>query len=228
MSTAYCTRDKRDVRESVEAEGVSVERLLDASEWLEAELLEGVAKRQLFGERHSSYHFTKSLAEGVFAADHAPLPLAIVRPSIIGAAWREPTPGWVDNYNGLSGFLVAAGKGVLRTLHARPDAVCDVIPVDFVVNTCLASAAAVAVRRPADAPLVVNCVSGQTNPITWRQIRDFSAPLLLRWPSSELFRFPGVSLHSSAFLHYCHLLAEHRIPAAFVDLLFRACGLQPM
>ncbi|CAG2182121.1 unnamed protein product, partial [Oppiella nova] len=67
VSTAYCTRDKRDVRESVEAEGVSVERLLDASEWLEAELLEGVAKRQLFGERHSSYHFTKSLAEGVFA-----------------------------------------------------------------------------------------------------------------------------------------------------------------
>ena len=32
---------------------------------------------------------------------HEKIPCAIVRPSIVGATWREPFPGWIDNFNGI-------------------------------------------------------------------------------------------------------------------------------
>ena len=45
------------------------------------------------------------------------LPLAIFRPSIMGASWEEPAPGWIDNFNGPSGIFIAVGKGVLRIME---------------------------------------------------------------------------------------------------------------
>lgn len=148
--------------------------------------------------RPCSYHFTKSLAEHLIAQEASrgfyyynqdcndqfvdqpelsnnrqwrPFPAAIVRPSIICAAWKEPFPGWIDNYNGISGFLVVNGNGVLRSMHVIKEYLSDVIPVDVVINTCITSAWYVAVKQnkcnliqPTKADmnnvLVVNCVSG--------------------------------------------------------------------
>lgn len=110
----------------------------------------------LYRGRPSSYHYTKALAENLVAQEVAnghyrldaasgrvkrvPLPAAIVRPSIITAAWKDPFPGWVDNYYGTSGFMIVSGKGVLRTMHCNGKYKVDLIPVDIVINTCLASA----------------------------------------------------------------------------------------
>lgn len=181
----------------------------------------------LLSQRPSTYHLSKALAEQLLAEQKEGLPVAIVRPSIIVGAMREPSNGWIDNYNGLTGYLVAVGKGVLRTLHCKPNFKCDIIPVDIVVNTCLSSAYFVATKRP-EMPFVVNCVSGPLNGVTWRQINAICIPLLCATPSEQLFRVPGVSLHSSSWVHFCHLVVEHKIPAFVVDLLFRAFGLKPM
>ncbi len=87
------------------------------------------------------------------------MPTAIVRPSIVGAAWKEPVPGWIDNFNGAilisyssylrhfcvgyvvsdllpgpAGLSVAVGTGVLRVLPANKSVLADIIPVDTVVT----------------------------------------------------------------------------------------------
>ncbi len=31
------------------------------------------------------------------------LPLVVVRPSIVAATWKDPFPGWVENFNGATG-----------------------------------------------------------------------------------------------------------------------------
>lgn len=52
---------------------------------------------KLLGKRPNTYTYTKALAESVVQQEGAKLNIAIVRPSIIGASWKEPFPvsAWV-------------------------------------------------------------------------------------------------------------------------------------
>ena len=47
---------------------------------------------QLIGNKPNTYTFTKHLAEHLLIKEGSNLPLAIVRPSIVGASWKEPFP----------------------------------------------------------------------------------------------------------------------------------------
>uniref|UniRef100_A0A0R3QI14 Fatty acyl-CoA reductase n=1 Tax=Brugia timori TaxID=42155 RepID=A0A0R3QI14_9BILA len=62
----------------------------------------------LLGKRPNTYTLTKALAEVQLMEDARRLPVIIVRPSIIGAMWRDPLPGWTDNYNGPTGIFAAS------------------------------------------------------------------------------------------------------------------------
>ena len=64
------------------------------------------ATKKLIGQFPNTYTFTKALAEQLLQEEASDLPLAIVRPSIVIAAWKEPIPGWVDNFNGPTGNLI--------------------------------------------------------------------------------------------------------------------------
>jgi hypothetical protein len=46
----------------------------------------------------------------------------------------EPFPGWVDNFNGPVGLMIAGGKGFLRTSYADPKARGDYMPVDVCIQ----------------------------------------------------------------------------------------------
>ena len=41
----------------------------------------------------------------VLEKERGDIPLAIVRPSIVTAAAKEPQPGWIDNLNGPTGRI---------------------------------------------------------------------------------------------------------------------------
>lgn len=58
---------------------------------------------RLVGRYPNTYTFTKALAEQILQRECGTVPLAIVRPSIVTAAIREPFPGWIDNLNGPTG-----------------------------------------------------------------------------------------------------------------------------
>jgi len=47
---------------------------------------------KLLGERPNTYTFTKALAEYMVQQEAGNLNVAIVRPSIVGASWKEPFP----------------------------------------------------------------------------------------------------------------------------------------
>jgi len=47
---------------------------------------------QLIAGKPNTYTYTKQLAEDLLIKEGAGMPLAIVRPSIVGAAWKEPLP----------------------------------------------------------------------------------------------------------------------------------------
>ncbi|KAG9510782.1 Fatty acyl-CoA reductase 1, partial [Fragariocoptes setiger] len=269
VSTAYCNNIKTDIQEIVYQEPLSAARLIELSEVMSDDMLESLSGH-LFRDRPSSYHYTKAMAENLVREHCNKLPIAIVRPSIITASFKDPFPGWVDNYNGPSGYLVVAGKGILRTMLVDGNKICDMIPVDIVANTIIASAWFVAntfnhlpihtTTNDKDAanshrdqilkkyqqlqnndgqtyswadpdqmqPFVVNCTSGQLNPITWNEVRDLSHPYLVKYPSVEMFRYPGPIFVSNKLAHKILVAIEHDLPTYAIDLLFKVLGHHPM
>ena len=61
----------------------------------------------------NSYTLTKHMAEGLVADMHAAgvLPVAIVRPSIIGCIAHKPVPGYFGNSAGLTSAILAFASG---------------------------------------------------------------------------------------------------------------------
>lgn len=242
VSTAYCNETKLDIQERVYTEKVSPEKLIELSESLTDSMLESLAPH-LFGDRPSSYHYTKAVAENIVSNYCESLPIGIVRPSIITASLRDPMPGWIDNYNGPSGYLVVAGKGILRTMLVEGKKICDAIPVDIVANTIISTAWYVGTKRnkardsdnklkqqvhSKAEPFVVNCTTGQINPITWEEVRSLSHPWLIKYPTHEMFRYPGPTFVANKNLHKALIFLEHELPSYVVDLLFKSLGHNPM
>lgn len=98
--------------------------------------------------RPNTYTFTKAIAES-YLLDlvkklpdrylYDKIPVCIVRPSIVGGAWREPKVGYVDNYNGPTGAILSLYMGALQAMPGEGDRVADIVPVDMAVNmiTCV-------------------------------------------------------------------------------------------
>ncbi|MEE6499171.1 hypothetical protein FKM82_003345 [Ascaphus truei] len=168
VSTAYANCNRKQIEEIVYPPPVDPRKLIESLEWMDDSLVSDITPK-LIGDRPNTYTYTKALAEYVVQQEGSKLNIAIVRPSIVGASWKEPFPGWIDNFNGPSGLFIAAGKGILRTMRASNNAVADLIPVDVVVNTTLAAAWYSGVNRPRNI-IVYNCTTGGTNPFHWGEV----------------------------------------------------------
>lgn len=217
VSTAYANCNKKEIDEIVYPPPTSPNQIIEATNWMEPALLDSITPK-LIGDRPNTYTFTKALAENLLVDECGSLPVAIVRPSIVSAAWKEPFPGWIDNLNGPAGIIVAGGKGVLRTMLTHGEVAADIIPVDVVINLMISVAWYTATHRP-NSIMVYNCTSGSINKITWDDIMSVTYPLLLKYPSSEVFRYPHGSFRRNPFINSCCIAFQHYLPALFVDLM---------
>ncbi|GIY97827.1 putative fatty acyl-CoA reductase CG5065 [Caerostris extrusa] len=222
VSTAYSYCNRREIDEVIYPEKVSPQKVVDIAEWMDEPMLERVLPCLMDG-RPTTYHYSKALAEHVLAEEGAGLPAAIVRPSIVTAAFREPMPGWVDGVNGPSTFIIMTGKGLLRTMLVYNGSVVDWMPVDMVANLLLTAAWHIGTRRP-DGVKVFNCTSGDLNRVTWSDIHRTATPLIVRYPSKQVIRYPGGSFKSSPLLNKLSIKLFHALPAYLVDALSRVVG----
>jgi nucleoside-diphosphate-sugar epimerase len=92
------------------------------------------------------------------------LPTVLLRPSIIGAAYKEPLPGWTDTFSAAGGLSLAGGIGIVNYVRGDGDNIADLIPVDYVANAII-----VATAMEANQPklTVVHCGTSHVNPISW-------------------------------------------------------------
>lgn len=205
---------------------VKPQQIIDAVEWMSDDLVNAITPK-LVGDRPNTYTYTKALAETLLSDECQGLPVAIVRPSIVTAAWREPLRGWVDNINGPTGLVLACGKGVLRTMLYDGDAAADLIPVDTVINLMITAAWSTGTNHTNDIR-IYNCTSGKLNCITWGDIERIAFPILLRYPPVEVFRYPGGSFKNSKLFNDVSIVFEHLIPAYLFDTLCKLLGKKQM
>ncbi|XP_052873269.1 fatty acyl-CoA reductase wat-like [Anopheles cruzii] len=95
-------------------------------------------KPLVLGSMPNSYTFSKRCAEVMIRQQFAHLPLVIFRPPIVTSAYREPFPGWVDNFNGAAGMAVPVTRGQIYWMRGEENATADMVPVDYCVNALLA------------------------------------------------------------------------------------------
>ncbi|XP_055404538.1 fatty acyl-CoA reductase 1 isoform X3 [Bubalus kerabau] len=225
VSTAYAYCNRKHIDEVVYPPPVDPKKLIDSLEWMDDGLVNDITPK-LIGDRPNTYIYTKALAENVVQQEGAKLNVVIVRPSIVGASWKEPFPGWIDNFNGPSGLFIAAGKGILRTMRASNNALADLVPVDVVVNMSLAAAWYSGVNRPRNI-MVYNCTTGSTNPFHWGEVGYYLNHFFKMNPLNQVFRRPSIKFCSNNLLLHYWKGVRHTVPALLLDLALRLTGQKP-
>ncbi|PWA24775.1 hypothetical protein CCH79_00010132 [Gambusia affinis] len=213
VSTAYAHCDREVIEEVVYPPPVNYRKLLDTLDWMDDDLVATLTPK-LIGERPNTYTYTKALAEYLVQQEAGDLNVAIVRPSIVGASWKEPFP---------------AGKGILRTMRASNDAVADLVPVDVVINATLAAAwfsGSQRVNRPRSI-LVYNCTTGGINPFRWGEVEYHVISTFKRNPLEQAFRRPNVNLTSNHLINQYWIAVSHKAPAFLYDMYLRLIGREP-
>ncbi|KAL3225870.1 hypothetical protein MRX96_025345 [Rhipicephalus microplus] len=167
VSTAYSNWNREDVQEIVYRAPIDVQQLIQIIESLGEKTVIPVTNLQ-FGQPNN-YVLTKCVTESLLLEKQSELPLAIVRPSIVTASWREPCPGWIDNYNACTGIVVSI--------------------VDVVANTLICVAWHVASTRPTQLK-VYNCTSSALQPHTWGEVIEQVRRVTVQFPFAERSSVP--------------------------------------
>ncbi|GJQ78030.1 hypothetical protein Trydic_g2376 [Trypoxylus dichotomus] len=227
VSTAYCNCDRRVVKEKIyPPASIGPDQIASLVNILDEQMVDSLTL-QLVGNRPNTYTFTKALAECWLQENKGDLPLVIVRPSIVLSCIHGPLKGWVDNWNGPTGIIAAAGKGLFRTMLCDPDKIADIVPVDMVINLMLVSAWKIGTNKSRDIQLY-NCVTGQRKPITWSNFIGLSFKYMRKHPFSDIQWYPDGTVTASIFRNTMNKFFLHWLPAYVLDAFVWMFGGKPI
>ncbi|CAF0886506.1 unnamed protein product [Adineta ricciae] len=231
VSTAYANCNESHIEEAVYPTSIAPEQLLKACEWMDTSMLDLITP-ELIRHLPNTYTFTKGLAEAYLNTHAQHLPLAIFRPSIIGPTWQEPVPGFIDNYSGYTGIIVASVSGFMRVMNANPTIQPNCIPADVVINTMITLAwhtATQASRQPlrqkADMlPVIHCCAAGRRSnnkSVSSQQYIDIIAEQLdsHKIAFQRCLRWPELTLITNKYVYGIRHFFQEVIFAYLLDLI---------
>lgn len=224
VSTFYANSHISHVEEKVLPMEHDCEKMAGLITWIPDSLCESITP-QVMENRPNTYIFTKAMSENLIQKYQGRLPIAIVRPSIVTPSVKDPVPGWVDNVNGPMGLGVLGSLGILRNIDWNYYGVCDIVPVDCVVN-CMLTVAERTPRLHAREIKVYNCSTSSLNPITWGQGFEIMRVEGFKAPPYKMLRIPiQVPKHRRAnkFGFAMSKLSE-LLFAYFIDFILMLCG----
>ncbi|EEB14255.1 male sterility domain-containing protein, putative [Pediculus humanus corporis] len=222
VSSAYVNSNRDAADEIIYDIPQKPDEAINLVKGLSDEALEELEPKFL-GNHPNTYTITKALAEREVAGSAEKFPSAIVRPSMIVAAWKEPTPGWTISKNGPQGFIMGASKGVIRRLPVQKELVYDYIPVDIVVNTLILAGWQAAKTRTRET-LIFHCTSSTTNPFSWMSVENRINFYLRKYPLKSAVWYPTMKLLPNLTLFKISAIIFHFIPAFFFDFMLKMTG----
>lgn len=119
VSTAYANCDRTTINEEIYKAPIEPKKLIEMLDLIDDNLANYISPI-IIKPKPNTYTYTKHIAEALVSQEctkeSCNFRTTIVRPSIITASWREPFPGWIDNFNGPSALFPATGTGILRSM----------------------------------------------------------------------------------------------------------------
>ncbi|XP_063924739.1 putative fatty acyl-CoA reductase CG5065 [Zophobas morio] len=226
LSTSYCHLNERVLYEKAYPPPTDPDNLIRTCELMSDEMIEALVPK-LLKNMPNTYAFTKSLGEAIVTEQMENIPAIILRPSIVMPIWREPIPGWTDNFNGPMGLLIAGGKGVLRTMYCRADVYADYVPVDIVANAMLASILDYVLYK--GERRFYNITSSAEYKITFDELITHGRQTVYnKVPFNGVFWYPGGTMTQSRLEHNLRFFFYQWLPAVFVDILLVILGYPPV
>ena len=145
------------------------------------------------------------------------MPLAIVRPSIVGCSAVEPVPGWVDCITAAGAVYVAVGLGVLKFLPGTAQTIADVVPVDYVVNAILAAIPAIAQRDKQH--LILHACSSSERPMYWGDPLQYVTKYFLAHPAQRRLSDPSFKFIGSPQQYQIEFFLRYSVPSTLMNTL---------
>lgn len=136
VSTTYSNVFVHTLEEKIYPAAADWRKTIEICEKLETDVLEKFTPHYI-NFMPNTYVFSKNLAEHVSNYYKDRLPVVLFRPSVVIGAVKEPLQGWVDNFNGPMGILLASVLGISKTMYCDPKNVLDMIPVDICAKSIL-------------------------------------------------------------------------------------------
>ncbi|XP_017466419.1 PREDICTED: putative fatty acyl-CoA reductase CG8306 [Rhagoletis zephyria] len=232
VSSAYVNSYITEVEEKLYPAPDDPEKVIHLAETLSDEALKELEPK-LLKDHPNTYTFTKHLAEHEVANVASRFPCGIVRPSMITAAWKQPTPGWTISKNGPQGFFMGASRGILRRLPLDPTIIMDYIPVDVVVNAIITTGYyvnALKVKnagKPAELQ-IFHLTSSTYKPFRFEFLINKINAFLHEYPLVSAVWYPNLKLVKSLFLFRIGAILFHFIPGFFLDLVTKLSGGRPI
>ncbi|XP_049883831.1 putative fatty acyl-CoA reductase CG5065 [Pectinophora gossypiella] len=229
ISTSYSNTNHKTIDEVMYPAHADWRDTLKICEKLDEHTVKVLTPKYL-GEIPNTYTFTKQLAEHVIYEQRGQLPAVIIRPSIVVASVEEPMPGWIENFNGPVGILVACGKGIMRSIYSDPDLIADYVPVDVSIKNFIAAGWIRGTKKlqKSDDITIYNCCTSNLNNITMGELVETGRKISEMYPLNDMLWNVGGNITKCKFLHYIKVLFVHLLPAIIIDTILRLLGKKPM
>lgn len=223
VSTSYCHCNEEFLDECYYPATENPYGVMEMTKFLSEDVLDLITPK-LLGKLPNTYSYTKGLTEDLVHSFRNKFSIVIVRPSIVTASWKEPIPGFVEGVNGPTGLMIAAGKGVVRTMYCFEENLCEAIPVDITINCIIALPYKKSLIENQKEVLFVNVCDAGTLGTTWGQSLKISKQLFYDYPMSISLWYPNGSMKRNYFHHWLSVIFLHYLPAYFVDFMLFITG----
>ncbi|XP_018407244.1 PREDICTED: fatty acyl-CoA reductase 1-like [Cyphomyrmex costatus] len=171
----------------------------------------------------NTYTFSKNLAESVIQEYSSSLPCAIVRPSIITPTYKDPMPGWIDNFYGPVGFSIGIGKGLIQVIYGCKSSNDNVVPVDIVIKAIIVVTwkLGLTINITNSTLIVLHCISQKY--LTYHDYLKLLLNITNDIPMEGIIWTPNAVMTDNTVLFYI-LTILRILPAILIDLIFKFSG----
>ncbi|XP_015172637.1 PREDICTED: putative fatty acyl-CoA reductase CG5065 [Polistes dominula] len=216
ISTLYSQCIYNPVEETFYEAPMDEDKLINLVDNLNEELLNYITPK-LLGSWPNTYVYTKSIAENIIRKQAGLLPIGIFRPAIVVSTYREPVPGWVDNFNGPMGIFASAASGLLRTHNCDGSVKPSIVPVDLTANALIVSAWDIANNRRSKQDIPIYNYTSDDNPITYKELIDKTLNYTSLTPFKNAIWYCNFSITKYRLLHLFYVYFLHLLPAFIID-----------
>ncbi|KAG7603079.1 Fatty acyl-CoA reductase C-terminal, partial [Arabidopsis thaliana x Arabidopsis arenosa] len=179
----------------------------------------GLKRARLYGWPNT-YVFTKAMGEMLLGHYRETMPIVIIRPTIITSTFSDPFPGWIEGLKTVDSVIIFYGKGILKCFLVDQKTVCDIIPVDMVVNAMIAIAADHC--HDSGSHTVYHVGSSNQNPVIYKQIYEMMSRYFMKSPlvgRNGMLIVPKVTTISTLARFRVYTNLRYKLPIQILGLL---------